>query len=901
MTEFTQMVRNIKFSSIDSVAAELKNMDIDSTNYIDVLSSAFSLSAYKGRMVVKGLLKATPKFKDRNYILVAVRQAGDPHLRQEVVRAYKESKKDAELITSLSLMTTEDATLFLKDYFKVGGKKRKVTRWLVAMSEVYVKEKRKGNIDPDYDDWWEDFQNTVSNLASDFWDGISSFAGTIAEGITTIVNAMIEAGVTFGEIINDVIGFPQRSFNALIEALIDLGRDIGEFITAVIDKAISAVKKVFKAIIAAGKKVFDILQWIYENAPDSARKSIQVLIAIGCRIKDILQSGFDLALETLKDVVGHIVALGHSVWYILKWAANKATEVIKGVFEKLLEIGRTLDDLVAWCIRRTVEIMKKGFQVLLALGNTFTTIVTTILTNPRNLLKKSFQALKELGATAYDFLKAAADLGINFLKKVYRTLKKIGMTLTDILDFAGTQICNIFKDIVIWLLQSGVKIFEILLWAINQTVQIFGRVLEAADAVLDSFLDIVEWVFSIGGEWLEHLARWVAEKARSAVDWFKNKIILPILAVGKLFLVVALAMTNIVFLAIAYFVLKSLVNEDETDYKNWPDTLDEFKNAFSSKLAILPNVDDTHKYVVVSDVHKESQNDIDGGIGHFHKNKELFKAVLRHYAEDDSWTLITVGDAEEFWYCNDLSAEQNPLSKVEPIIETNEDVFSIISENYYKYQTPRRFIKIRGNHDDIWTNNTAVNKLRRNGFPNLKVYEYAVIPRNGRDILIMHGHQFDPYNCDANNFFGKFCSNFVGESLDVLNEVLVDLFGDDARIEGWALAPFYDRSEWTDMIEEVENPEISSGIMFDEMLVIDQVRRYDCSIILGHTHAPKVMKDSEDPNRFYVNAGTSGWWEHCVWTVEITPEDITLIAWTLDEDNNLYMYRSFKLSEATVF
>jgi len=450
-------------------------------------------------------------------------------------------------------------------------------------------------------------------------------------------------------------------------------------------------------------------------------------------------------------------------------------------------------------------------------------------------------------------------------------------------------------------LQTRVKIFDILLWAINKSVQVFGWVMEAADAVFNSFLDIIEWVFSIGGDWLGHLARWLAEKARSAVDWFRDKVILPILAVGKLVWLVALALTNIVFLSITYFVLKSLVDVDKTDYKNWPDTLAEFKNAFDHKLAILPDVDATHKYVIVSDVHKESLDDINGGIGHFYKNKDLFMAVLSHYAQDDGWTLLSVGDDEEFWYCNDLvDAESNPISKINPIINANSSVFGFLSDSYYKYQTPRHFIKIRGNHDDIWSNSTAVNKLKKHGFPNLEVYDYALIKHNGRDILIMHGHQFDPYNCDANNFFGKFCSNFVGEPLDTLNETLVAIFGEGARIEGMVLAPFYIRSEWSEIIEnDVANPEISSDITFDEQVVVDQIRKYNCSIIIGHTHVPKVIKDSQDQTRYYINAGTCGWWEGCIWTIEITPDDITLKAWTSDDYQN--PYRIYKLSEATTF
>ena len=887
MNEIASSVKMIKVKNISSISNDLIKLNVSPENYQDVLSAGFSRGHYNGRMIVKGLLKAVPSFKDRHQILMSVRQKEQPELRREVVRSYKESRNDLEMVTSLSLMTTKDAKPFFKDYFDVGGKLKTITKWLANISEIYIEEKRKGNINPEYDGFW-----------GDLWDGIVDAGKAIGEAISTVVDAVVEAGKSFGEIVDDIIDYAQRRINNIIEALIDAGKDIADFLIDILDKGVEFVTKVFKAIVAAGKDVLDIIKWLYDNAVDFLKDGIKILIDIGTRIKDILKSAADLAINTLKEVVGHLVDLGHSVWYILKWAASKTVEVISGVFEKLLEIGKTLGDLVAWCIRRSFELMKKGFQVLIAMGNTFFTIVKTIITDPENLLSKSFEALKELGATAYDFLKAGAEFGVDFIEKVYDTLKKIGMMLIDILEFAVTQGISIFKEIAIWLLQTGVKVFDILLWALQKSVQVFTWVLEAADAVFDTFLDIVEWIFSIGGDWLGHLAGWLAEKARAAVDWFTEKVILPILAVGKLILVIALALTNIVFLAIAFFVLNSLVDEDKTDYKHWPETLAGFKNTFSNKLAILHEVDASHKYVIVSDVHKESNEDIDAGLGHFHKNKTLFKNVLNHYAQDDSWTLVTVGDAEEFWYCDDLSIEENPVQKVVPIIDSNSDVYGIISDEFYKFKNPRQFIKIRGNHDDVWSNSTAVNKLKNKGFPNIDVYDYAIIRRNGAEILIMHGQQFDPYNCDANNFFGKFASNFVGESIDQLNDTLVSIFGDGARIEGWSLAPFFTKAEWiSDSMGNVEEPEISDGVMFSELPIVDQMRKYNVSMICGHTHGPKVMKDSQNQDRYYINSGTSGWWEDCIWTIEITQEDVTLIAWTSDQ----MPFRTFKFSEATSF
>ena len=58
------------------------------------------------------------------------------------------------------------------------------------------------------------------------------------------------------------------------------------------------------------------------------------------------------------------------------------------------------------------------------------------------------------------------------------------------------------------------------------------------------------------------------------------------------------------------------------------------------------------------------------------------------------------------------------------------------------------------------------------------------------------------------------------------------------------------------------------------------------------------MRDSKDDGRFYGNLGTSGWWEGCIWTIEITEGDIILNAWTADSATEPFW--SSKLSETEV-
>lgn len=892
MKGYVSPIGAMNFGSLTQVARELGRVKIAPAHYSRLLIDAYLASPTKARMVSRGLLANAKDFTERNQLLTATRLNENAGLRLEVVKAFRQSKRQMELITGLSLMTTKDATHFFRDYFEVGGTTREVTDWLAGMAELYVIKKKEHQVNPEYDGFW-----------SDAWDVVVGAGKTIGEAISSVIDALNNLKITLVEVIDNILSYSQRTINNMIEALVGIGKEVAEIIKATIEairgSMEEALQKIFKGILAAGKTVYDIIKALYEEITGYISLGITTLVKIGRRIKHILAAAAELSLDILKDVIGILVDLGKSVWYILNWARKFSEELLTAVFEKLLAIGKTLGDLVAWCVRRSFDIMVKGFKILLALGYAVGVIVVTLITDPDNTYSKGLNALMELGGTVYDFFEAAADLGTDFVQRVYLSLQELGLELIDILKLAAEKGYEAFIQIVIWLFSIGVKAFNIMIWAIQTSVEVFAWVLEACDAAFETLADIVEWVASFGGDWMQELAHWLVEKARDAIDWLKDKVILPLLSVGKMVLVVTLALSNIVFLALAFVILKSLVNISKTDYQNWPASLDLFTTQYGARIATLHDVDTAHKYVVISDIHKESQDDIDGGIGHFYKNKQLLSRLLDHYAQDQAWTIVSLGDAEEFWYTNDLDTETDPLIKVQPIIDNNQEVYQRFSDDYYKNRLPRQFVKIRGNHDDIWREIAAVNKLEANGFPDLHIYDYGLLYRNGKPILLMHGHQFDPYNCDANNYFGKFVSNFIGEPLDQFNETLVSLFGEDARIEGWPLAPFFTREKWVAELDKVA--QLDKGILFDESLIITAMRRegYACSMIAGHTHSPRIVTDSEDTSRFYINSGTCGWWEGCVWTIEITPEDIALKGWTEERaDEAAYTYL---LSEATSY
>lgn len=862
----------------------------------------FKHSPRQGREALRELVRTTQTFRARNELLSEVRRKKNPAARRAMVRAYVDLGRKPELVTSLALMNSRDAVPFLGDFFRVGGTTRDLANWLAHVSQRYVTVKHHRGVDtarggltvlglPDFSELWDDVVNAAEEMGR-----------SLREAITSLVSTFVMSGRSFGDLLNDVLDFPQRILAFVVEAWIDAGKTVADIVDGVLEKAdelmaqgpdaLEAVMhRVFKAIKTAFKAlgltvllaVTEILEALVEDGVQLLFEAVKVLIKIGGRIKNVLNAALKIGLDIFGAVIGFLVDLGRSVIYILTWALGQAVTVLGEAMKHLLALGRPLAMLVGWAIARGTRIALLALKQLIRLGKTPFQIAVILLTRPGTILSRGIPLLRQLGASYVELLAAAAWLGPEALMRLAKTFWALGVELADILAWAATKSDEVFKKVVTWLLGAGVLVFDIVVWAASRSFQILGKTLEAIDALVDTFLDLLEWAAVLQPPWLDSFARWFAQKARGAVEWFENKVVAAALAAGKLAVLIAIAAANILFLAVVVYVFKkSLVDDAKTDFRHWPATFAEFKQQMGPKIAILPPTDDLTRYVIVSDAHKESGADVSAGIGHFYKNTELFRRVLSRYA-DEGWTLVALGDDEEFWFSGDLDTEADPVDKVDDIVAANASVYEDLSTRYYKNRLPRRFVKIRGNHDDVWREGAAVNALEKHGFPNLEIPEFAVIRQGAREFLLLHGHQFDAYNCDANNFFGKFASNFAAESVDQLNDILVDFFGASARIEGWAVAPFSVRSEWEKKIrDEVTSPEIAADIMFDERRIVDQADKYQCSVVAGHTHNPKLMQDGARAGRCYVNAGTAGWWEGCVWTVEIGGTDVFLKAWTSD-------------------
>ena len=267
------------------------------------------------------------------------------------------------------------------------------------------------------------------------------------------------------------------------------------------------------------------------------------------------------------------------------------------------------------------------------------------------------------------------------------------------------------------------------------------------------------------------------------------------------------------------------------------------------------------KLIVMSDMHRGDGT----GSDDFAHNSLIYKCALGHYLRE-GFTYIELGDAEELW--------ENKT--FEQIYITHTSIYDRIREFHNPDQKKTRYIKIWGNHDIQWKDNTDI---LRDIFPGLRIYEAVLLsspPSMERgqgkgDILLWHGHQADPKCSGSGAAFSKFfVRNF------------------------W---PGLQRCGIKDPTRAAVNPGLCNQI--DEKLyqmAINNDKNIDI-IIAGHTHRPvyenlslterRSIKTGKKlkPDPVYYNTGSCVH-PRCITGIEITVRDdrpyFTLIKWSHD-------------------
>lgn len=235
---------------------------------------------------------------------------------------------------------------------------------------------------------------------------------------------------------------------------------------------------------------------------------------------------------------------------------------------------------------------------------------------------------------------------------------------------------------------------------------------------------------------------------------------------------------------------------------------------FNSRRSILAQLSETYRvsprrrilpgerFIIFSDHHRGDRGPAD----FFQQSEKTYHAALGYYLER-GYTLVLLGDVEEFWECSPAR-----------VMEAYRLTYELEREFYVR----GRLVKIRGNHDNLWKKSAAVKHHLGEFFPGIEILDGLRLEKDTGDgglleFFLAHGHQ-GSFLSDHVDWFGRFWLRLLGQ---------------------WSLVPFKQR--YMTPAVNYSLREEHEGVLFDWAEEQNRQTSHPVLFVAGHTHHPIFM------------------------------------------------------------
>jgi hypothetical protein len=326
---------------------------------------------------------------------------------------------------------------------------------------------------------------------------------------------------------------------------------------------------------------------------------------------------------------------------------------------------------------------------------------------------------------------------------------------------------------------------------------------------------------------------------------------------------------------------------------------------------IIPFDIHTDKWVLFSDHHKGAKNRADD----FHLCEQNYIKALDHYFEQ-GYSLCIMGDTEELW-------EEFPHT----VIRKNGASFA--AER--RFHEAGRYMRIWGNHDDIWGDHALVQKFLQPLFGErwLNVPESILLyVRDGSitlgRILLVHGHQ-GTQNEGKSTKFSKWILHNVWRPIQVLTGFSCNTPATDWRIRddrdkiiyhwtthqpkliliaGHTHAPVFESySHRARLIAEISHartnmknaPENQKNMKLNRIEKLSgDLEKVESKI---GTQEKREVQFLENPLPCYFNTGCCSFADGDITGIEMSDGEIRLVRWSHDDGKGYKILQSGMLEE----
>ncbi len=253
----------------------------------------------------------------------------------------------------------------------------------------------------------------------------------------------------------------------------------------------------------------------------------------------------------------------------------------------------------------------------------------------------------------------------------------------------------------------------------------------------------------------------------------------------------------------------------------------------------------------------------------FHLNQSLkarLMALLRRLAElreDREYNrlrLIQIGDFHDLWREQTHWWGEAVATMLNRQIEAHHDLFELLAALGCH--------RVVGNHDDKLAQNNVLDKLRGHPisayFPPGSVHSKPISLRRGAygraDIL--HGHEVDPaeqawWRKLVNPVGCRLaCPGLIGETDEWKHEVVSDGTADGLLAEQPIIYVPGDDLDDTQKADQLFYPELAHWPTWPDDASAELVGRFRSSVVIGHTHRPRVVRGLDACDYVLVDCGS---------------------------------------------
>ncbi|MBK9981982.1 MAG: hypothetical protein IPP15_06070 [Saprospiraceae bacterium] len=370
-----------------------------------------------------------------------------PASRKIVVGNFIETKQSFSLINQIAKMKRADASLIMKDYFGKGGEMEDVAEWLSQAGHILKTGKVPGGTDG-------------------FFDDLVDFAGDVVDAvvgaITTVADAIAEAGRNLAEAVAAVVSWTQSKINDFVEALIRAGRTVGELLTEALKESVQAVTKFIQAVIEAGRAGVEVLNWAVSKAANVLQSALQKLEQLFGSFTTLLIEIGKMAAAHLAAVVRNLLALGKRVTDFIERLDRLVYAAAKRIVEEIKRAGKTVAEIMNAIVNRTRHIASIVMDALLSLGSTIRNLLNEVINRSAEVLSKILGALKDMGRSLSHILDAIATFATQAAKKLMQAVRTIWTVLKEVLEFIAEKTIHVVKTLLVALIGTGIYIKDLL-------------------------------------------------------------------------------------------------------------------------------------------------------------------------------------------------------------------------------------------------------------------------------------------------------------------------------------------------------------------------------------------------------------------------------------------------------